>query len=93
MAEKSRSNESFSRSKIEESRSNCKNSRSKTELLLEFCAEAKRLAEIAEYLGMKEKYNKYIDPLLGVSLQMTEPDAPNSPTKKYVVIRKQSENL
>lgn len=85
-----------SRSKNEESRSNGKKSRSKTELLLDFCAEAKSLAEIAEYLGMKEKYNmkkKYIDPLLGVFLQMTEPDSPNSPTQKYVVIRKQSENL
>ena len=39
---------------------------------------------------MKEKYNmkkKYIDPLLNMKLTMTEPNSPNSPTQKYVVIK------
>ena len=29
---------------------------------------------------------KLIDPLLGKSLCMTEPNSPNSPTQKYVII-------
>ena len=29
---------------------------------------------------------KLIDPLLGKSLRMTEPNSPNSPTQKYVII-------
>ena len=40
---------------------------------------------------LKEKYSmkrKYIDPILNVKLRMTEPDSPNSPTQKYVIIDK-----
>lgn len=38
------------------SRSNNRNSRSKEEMLLEFCVEPRSLSEIAEFLGMKDKY-------------------------------------
>ena len=78
-----------SRSIDDFSSSNDEKSRSKEMKLLDFCMEPRSLSEIAEYLGMKEKYNmkrRYIDPLLGKSIRMTEPDKPNSPTQKYVVI-------
>lgn len=57
---------------------------------LDFWAEPGSLAEVAVHLGMKEKYNmkkKYVDPLLGESLSMTEPDSPDSPTRKYVATK------
>ena len=85
------SNGDLARSSEELARSKAEKARSKMELLLAFCAEPRNLSEISEYLGMKEKYKmkkKFIDPLLGVSLQMTEPDAPNSPTQKYVTIKR-----
>lgn len=78
-----------SRSGNRNSRSKTANSRSKEEMLLEFCVEPRSLSEIAEFLGMKDKYymkRTYIDPMLGKSLRMTEPNAPISPTQKYVVI-------
>lgn len=62
---------------------------SKEELLLAFCPEPRSLSEISEFLKLKEKYKmkkKLIDPLLGKSLRMTEPNSPNSPTQKYVII-------
>lgn len=64
---------------------------SKEELLLAFCSEPRSLSEISEFLKLKEKYKykmkkKLIDPLLGKSLRMTEPNSPNSPTQKYVII-------
>lgn len=87
--EKAVSNEENSRSREENSRSKEKNSKSKVELLLEFCSEPRSLSEIAKHLNMKEQFymkRKYIDPLLGKSLRMTEPNSPNSPTQKYVVM-------
>ncbi len=78
-----------SRSSGNNSRSKVAKSRSKEEKLLEFCVVPRSLSEIAEFLGMKDKYymkRTYIDPLLGKSLRMTEPNAPNSPTQKYVAM-------
>lgn len=52
---------------------------SKEELLLAFCSEPRSLSEISEFLKLKEKYKmkkKLIDPLLGKSLRMTEPNSP-----------------
>lgn len=62
---------------------------SKEQFLLAFCAEPRSLTEICEHLGLKDRYKvkkKYIDPLLGKTMRMTEPDSPNSPTQKYVRI-------
>lgn len=73
------------------SRSKEDDSGSKTEVLLEFCSQPKSLTEIAKHLGMKEQFymkRRYIDPLLGTLLSMTEPDSPNSPTQKYVTIKR-----
>lgn len=89
--EKARSNEEKSCSNDHLSRSNKGKSWSKEQLLLDFCAVPRSLTEISEYLGLKEKYSmkrKYIDPILNVKLRMTEPDSPNSPTQKYVIIDK-----
>ena len=61
---------------------------SKEELLLAFCSEPRSLSEISDFLKLKEKFKmkkKLIDPLLGKSL-LTEPNSPNSPTQKYVII-------
>ena len=62
---------------------------SNEQLLLDFCTEPRSLTEICEQLGLKDRYKvkkKYINPLLGKTLRMTEPDSPNSPTQKYVRI-------
>lgn len=62
---------------------------SKEELLLAFCSEPRSLSDISEFLKLKEKYKmkkNLIGPLLGKSLRMTEPNSPNSPTQKYVII-------
>lgn len=79
----------LARSKTEKARSIGKKAVSKEELLLAFCSEPRSLSEISEFLKLKEKYKmkkKLIDPLLGKSLRMTEPNSPNSPTQKYVII-------
>lgn len=58
--------------------------------VLKFCAEPHTLKEIAEYLGIADRKRvkkDYINPLLGVSLRMTQPDSPKSPTQRYVVIK------
>lgn len=62
---------------------------SREQLLLEYCSEPKSLSDICIYLGLKDRYKvkkRYIDPLLNVSLRMTEPNSPNSPTQKYVAV-------
>jgi len=77
-------------SNAEKAVSNNGKARSNERLLLDFCQTPKSMSEICAYLGLKDRYKikkKYIDPLLGVSLQMTEPDSRNSPTQKYVVIK------
>lgn len=87
----SRSKEDNSRSREDDSRSKEDDSGSKTEVLLEFCSQPRSLTEIAKHLGMKEQFymkRRYIDPLLGTLLSMTEPDSPNSPTQKYVTIKR-----
>ena len=79
----------LARSKTEKARSIGGKAVSKEELLLAFCSEPRSLSEISEFLKLKEKYKmkkKLIDPLLGKSLRMTEPNSPNSPTQKYVII-------
>lgn len=79
----------LARSKTEKVRSIGEKAVSKEELLLAFCSEPRSLSEISEFLKLKEKYKmkkKLIDPLLGKSLRMTEPNSPNSPTQKYVII-------
>ena len=51
-----------------------------------FCQEARSLAEIAKHLGFGDRYKmkrKYIDPLLGRYLEMTQPKKPNSPGQRY----------
>lgn len=69
----------LARSKTEKARSIGEKAVSKEELLLAFCSEPRSLSEISEFLKLKEKYKmkkKLIDPLLGKSLRMTEPNSP-----------------
>ena len=54
----------------------------------DFCQEARSLSEIAEHLGLGDRYKmkkKYIDPILGKYIEMTIPDAPNSKLQKYIL--------
>lgn len=63
---------------------------SKIDLLLDYCSVPRSMSEICKHIGLKDKYKvkkKYIDPLLNTKLTMTEPNSPNSPTQKYVVIK------
>lgn len=81
----------MARSEDKKARSMGEKAVSKEELLLAFCSEPRSLSEISEFLKLKEKYKykmkkKLIDLLLGKSLRMTEPNSPNSPTQKYVII-------
>lgn len=57
--------------------------------IIEFCHTPRSVAEVAEMLGVKDKKwvkNKYIKPLVGVSLALTLPDRPNSRYQKYQTI-------
>ena len=59
--------------------------------ILVYCQEPKSIAEIAEYIGMTNRYKvkiNYIDPLLGFKMAMTKPDVPTSPKQKYYTIHK-----
>lgn len=92
--EKAVSNDDLTRNKgqkaVSKEVSNKKKAVSKEQLLIDFCVEPKSMPEICEYLGLKDRFKakkRYVDPLLGKSLRMTEPDSPNSPTQKYVVIK------
>ena len=54
--------------------------------IADYCVEARSLSEIAEHLGLSDRYKmkkKYIDPLLGRCFEMTIPDSPNNPNQKY----------
>ena len=54
--------------------------------IADFCVEAHSLSEIAEHLGLSDRYKmkkKYIDPLLGQYFDMTIPNSPNNPGQKY----------
>ena len=55
--------------------------------IADFCVEAHSLSEIAEHLGLSDRYKmkKYIDPILGKYIEMTIPDAPNSKLQKYIL--------
>ena len=53
-----------------------------------FCIEARSLGDIAEHVGLADRYKmkkKYIDPLLGRYLEMTLPDTPNNPAQRYIL--------
>ena len=60
--------------------------------ILEFCVEPRSKSEIMEMLGLTDKRHmtiKYIKPLIEQgSLQMTNPEHPNSSNQKYVVSKK-----
>ena len=54
--------------------------------IADFCVEAHSLSEIAEHLGLSDRYKmkkKYMDPLLGKCFDMTIPNSPNNPGQKY----------
>ncbi|MBQ3709218.1 MAG: hypothetical protein II887_00785 [Bacteroidales bacterium] len=54
----------------------------------EYCKEPRSLAEIAEHLGLSDRYKmkkKYIDPLLDRYLEMMLLETPNSPAQRYVL--------
>ena len=54
--------------------------------IAEFCVEAHSLSEIAEHLGLSDRYKmkkKYIDPLLVKCFEMTIPNSPNNPGQMY----------
>lgn len=58
----------------------------KQQEILAFCIESRSLEEIAIHLKVSDKYymkRKHVNPMLGVDLFMTDPDAPNSPTQRY----------
>ena len=60
------------------------------EKILAFCATAKNILEIAEYLRYKDKktVRKYLNPLIEQGrIARTIPDKPNSRLQKYVRIR------
>ena len=76
---------------VEEARSNKK--KETIERIIAFCQEPRTLQEIAQELGLSDRYKmkrKYIDPLLGNTLQMTSGESKNAPTQKYIVIRNDS---
>jgi len=57
--------------------------------VFEFCKSPKSIVEIAEMLGVNDRRwvrKKYIAPFIGIKLQMTIPDKPNSQNQKYVSI-------
>lgn len=59
---------------------------SKQRVIIDFCREPHTLEEIAQYLSVNDRYylkRKHINPMLGKSLFMTEPDTPTNPHQKY----------
>lgn len=57
------------------------------ERIVQFCETPKSMAEIAEFLGVKDKRKareRYVDPQLGIALERTIPDKPTSRLQKYV---------
>jgi len=62
------------------------------EQIVKFCSEPRSLEEIALHFNSKDKYYMkriFINPILGLRLQMTEPDSPTSPTQKYEQVVKE----
>lgn len=61
------------------------------ERIVMFCETPKSMAEIVEFLGVKDKRKareRYIDPQLGITLERTIPDKPTSRLQKYVAKKK-----
>lgn len=61
------------------------------EALVAFCQEPRTLQEIAGHLGYSDRNRMkrvYIDPILGVLLEMTYSESKNAPTQRYVTIKK-----
>ena len=59
------------------------------EKVFEFCKSPKSIVEIADMLGVNDRRwvrKKYIAPFIGIRLQMTIPDKPNSQNQKYKTI-------
>ena len=57
--------------------------------LVEFCAIPRSIAEIADFIGVKNLRNvreRYVNPQLGKTLKRTIPDKPQSSKQKYVDI-------
>ena len=57
--------------------------------VFEFCKSPKSIVEIANMLGVNDRRwvrKKYIAPFIGIKLQMTIPDKPNSQNQKYKTI-------
>lgn len=60
------------------------------EKILDFCAEAKGIREIMDYLGYKDKktVRRYLNPLIEQGrIAMTIPEKPNSSKQKYIAIK------
>ena len=61
-------------------------SQSLEEKIVKFCKEPRSGAEIAAYCGFKDVKNfreRYLNPLIGIRIQMTLPDKPTSRFQKY----------
>ena len=59
--------------------------------ILEFCITPRSITEISALLGVNDKKwvrKKYIAPLIGVKLELTIPDKPNSRKQQYRTIKK-----
>lgn len=59
------------------------------ERILEFCQVPRSLAEITEYCGFHDRRKfreRYLAPLLGISIRMTIPDKPTSRLQKYIKV-------
>ena len=57
--------------------------------LVEFCAIPRSMAEIADFIGVKnlrKARERYVNPQLGKTLKRTIPDKPQSSKQKYVDI-------
>lgn len=54
-----------------------------------FCRTPKTITEIADFFGFKDKYRlkkNHIIPIVGLYLNLTKPEEPNSRTQKYISI-------
>ncbi|MBD5191445.1 MAG: hypothetical protein HDS88_00990 [Bacteroidales bacterium] len=61
------------------------------EKIIDFCKEPRSLTEIVAYCGFQNKRKfreRYLNPLLGIRLQMTIPDKPTSRFQKYINLQK-----
>ncbi|WP_353880951.1 Fic family protein [Bacteroides cellulolyticus] len=61
------------------------------EKVFDFCNTPRSISEIAKMLGVNDKKwvrKKYITPFIGITLEPTIPDKPNSRNQKYKTIKK-----